>query len=75
MDQTRALLEMYADRGPAWRAAIEAGHDMSLVEQAMHRTFEQRIKDLQRAIDSLAALREAVIERAAAERRTPDATH
>ena len=60
MDQTRALLEMYADRGPAWRAAIEAGHDMSLVDDALRRTHHERMQHLQSALDQLHDLKESM---------------
>ncbi len=39
------------DAGPAWRAACEYGFDMSLVEDALRMTPEQRIQEHQRALD------------------------
>jgi hypothetical protein len=39
------------DAGPAWRAACEYGFDMSLVEDALRMTLEQRIEEHQRALD------------------------
>jgi hypothetical protein len=39
------------DAGPAWRAACEYGFDMSLVEDALRMTPEQRILEHQRALD------------------------
>ncbi|HXT12466.1 MAG TPA: hypothetical protein VN873_12955 [Candidatus Angelobacter sp.] len=39
------------DAGPAWRAAAEYGFDMSLVEDALRMTPEQRIEQHQRALD------------------------
>ena len=40
-----------ADAGPAWRAACEYGFDMSLVEDALSKTPEQRLAEHQRALD------------------------
>ena len=37
--------------GPAWRAAVEYGFDMSLVEDALRMTPEQRLEQHQRALD------------------------
>jgi len=42
-----------ADAGPAWRAAAEYGFDMSLVEDALRMTPEQRIEEHQRALNLL----------------------
>ena len=39
------------DAGPAWRAACEYGFDMSLVEDALSKTPEQRLEEHQRALD------------------------
>ena len=39
------------DAGPAWRAACEYGFDMSLVEDALSMTPEQRIEQHQRALN------------------------
>ena len=39
------------DAGPAWRAACEYGFDMSLVEDALRMTPEQRIAEHQRALN------------------------
>ena len=33
------------DAGPAWRAACEYGFDMSLVEDALDKTVEERIEE------------------------------
>ena len=41
------------DAGPAWRAACEYGFDMSLVEDALRMTPEQRIAEHQRALNLL----------------------
>jgi hypothetical protein len=48
-----------ADAGPAWRAAYEAGEDMSLLECNLSLTPEQRIEQHQRALDLALAIREA----------------
>jgi hypothetical protein len=42
-----------ADAGPAWRAAHEAGFDMSLIEGALKLTPEQRLAEHQQVIDFL----------------------
>jgi len=42
---------MPSDAGPAWRAAVEYGFDMSLVEEALRMTIEQRVEQHQRALD------------------------
>jgi hypothetical protein len=39
------------DAGPAWRAACEYGFDMSLVEDTLRMTPEQRLEEHQRALD------------------------
>jgi hypothetical protein len=39
------------DAGPAWRAACEYGFDMSLVEDALRMTPEERLEEHQRALD------------------------
>lgn len=44
------------DAGPAWRAACEYGFDMSLVEDALGLTPEQRIEQHQRALNFVLAL-------------------
>jgi hypothetical protein len=47
------------DAGPAWRAAMEYGFDMSLVEDALKLTPEQRLEQHQRALDLVLAVKEA----------------
>jgi hypothetical protein len=42
-----------AGAGPAWRAACEYGFDMSLVEEALRMSEEQRLADHQRALDRI----------------------
>ena len=44
---------MPPDAGPAWRAAHEAGIDMSLIEDSLRMTPEQRLADHQQVIDFL----------------------
>lgn len=39
------------DAGPAWRAACEYGFDMSLVEDALRKTPEERLEEHQRALN------------------------
>jgi hypothetical protein len=41
------------DAGPAWRAANEAGLDMSLIEETLKLTPEQRLAQHQQVIDFL----------------------
>jgi hypothetical protein len=45
--------------GPAWRAASEAGLDMSLVEAALQLTPEERLAEHQQVIDFLLEVQEA----------------
>ncbi len=39
------------DAGPAWRAACDYGFDMSLVEDALQSTVEQRLAEHQQALN------------------------
>jgi hypothetical protein len=48
---------MPPDTTPAWRAACEYGFDMSLVEEALKQTPEERLETHQRALDMVLALR------------------
>ena len=50
---------MPPDAGPAWRAAAEYGFDMSLVEDALRLTPEQRLEQHQRALDLILEVKEA----------------
>ena len=50
---------MPPDAGPAWRAAVKYGFDMSLVEDALRLTPEQRLEQHQRALDMMLELKEA----------------
>ena len=50
---------MPPDAGPAWRAAAEYGFDMSLVEDALRLTPEQRLEQHQRALDLVLEVKEA----------------
>jgi len=47
------------DAGPAWRAAMEYGFDMSLVEDALRLTPEQRLEQHQHALDLILEVKEA----------------
>ena len=49
---------MPPDAGPAWRAAVEYGFDMSLVEEALRMTPEQRLEQHQLALDMILELKE-----------------
>lgn len=53
------------DAGPAWRAACEYGFDMSLVEDALRMTPEQRYREHQRALEMMLTLREGAEHRPA----------
>lgn len=46
------------DASPAWRAACEYGFDMSLIEEALKRTPDERLEAHQRALDMILELRE-----------------
>jgi hypothetical protein len=45
--------------GPEWRAAMEAGIDMSLIETELELTPEQRLKRHQRSLDFMLEIRDA----------------
>jgi hypothetical protein len=47
------------DAGPAWRAAAEAGIDMSLIEASLKLTPEQRLAELQQVVNFLLEIQEA----------------
>jgi hypothetical protein len=48
---------MPPDAGPAWRAAHAAGIDMSLIEDSLRLTPEQRLTEHQQVIDFLEEVR------------------
>jgi hypothetical protein len=56
---------MPPDAGPAWRAAVEYGFDMSLVEAALQLTPEKRLEQHQRALDLILEVKEAGARHAA----------
>jgi hypothetical protein len=47
------------DAGPAWRAAMESGFDMSLIEHSLTLTPEQRLVEHQQVINFLLTVEEA----------------
>jgi len=47
------------DAGPAWRAAYDAGIDMSLIEHALALTPEQRLAEHQQVLDFLLEIQAA----------------
>jgi hypothetical protein len=47
------------DAGPAWREAVAAGLDMSLIDHALSLTPEQRLEEHQQVINFLLEVREA----------------
>jgi hypothetical protein len=50
---------MPPDAGPAWRAAHAAGIDMSLIEDSLKLTPEQRLEEHQQVINFLLEVQEA----------------
>ena len=57
--QMNGAYAMPPDAGPAWRAAHAAGIDMSLIEEALKLTPEQRLAEHQQVIDFLEEVRVA----------------
>jgi hypothetical protein len=57
--QMNGEYEMPADAGPAWRAAHAAGIDMSLIEDALRKTPEQRLAEHQQVIEFLLEVHQA----------------
>jgi hypothetical protein len=47
------------DAGPAWRAAVEYGFDMSLLEESLKLTPEERLAEHQRVLDFLIEVQKA----------------
>jgi hypothetical protein len=47
------------DAGPAWRAAMAYGFDMSLIEETLRLTLEQRLEQHQRALDLILEIKTA----------------
>jgi hypothetical protein len=50
---------MPPDAGPAWRAAAEYGFDMSLIEESLKLTPEQRLAEHQQVVDFLIEVQKA----------------
>jgi len=50
---------MPSDAGPYWRSAYEAGIDMSLIEDALKMTPEERLAQHQQVINFLLEVQEA----------------
>jgi hypothetical protein len=50
---------MPPDAGPAWRAAAAYGFDMSLIEESLKLTPEQRLAEHQQVINFLIELQES----------------
>jgi hypothetical protein len=50
---------MPPDAGPAWRAAHKAGVDMSLIEESLKLSPEQRLAEHQQVLDFLESIRSA----------------
>ena len=51
LSQMNGKYVMPPDAGPAWRAAAEFGFDMSLVEDALRMTPEQRLDEHQQLLN------------------------
>jgi hypothetical protein len=49
------------DAGPAWRAAHEAGNDMSLLESTLSQTPEQRLVEHQQLINFLISINPSIL--------------
>ena len=47
------------DAGPAWRAAMDAGFDMSLIEASLKLTPAERLAELQQVVNFLLEIQEA----------------
>jgi hypothetical protein len=60
MAQLNGAYVMPSDAGPAWRAAHEAGTDMSLIEGSLRLSPEQRLEENQQVVNFLLTLQEAV---------------
>ena len=50
---------MPPDAGPAWRAAFKAGYDMSLIEESLRLTPEQRLAENQQVVKFLMEIQES----------------
>jgi hypothetical protein len=57
--QMNGQYAMPADAGPAWREAHECGCDMSLLEESLKLTPEQRLAQHQQVINFLIEIQEA----------------
>lgn len=57
MDMREQLKEAYPSHGPDWDAAIEAGVDVSLLEENLQLTPTERLEQLQRMTELYEALR------------------
>jgi hypothetical protein len=57
--QINGVYQCPPDAGPAWRAAQEAGLDMSLLEHALELTPAERLHEHQQVLDFLLTVRES----------------
>jgi hypothetical protein len=57
--QINGAYAMPPDAGPAWRAAFEAGFDMSLIEYSLSLSPEQRLAENQQVANFLIQVQEA----------------
>lgn len=56
--QMNGAYAMPPDAGPAWRAAADYGFDMSLIEESLKLTPEQRLAEHQQVLNFLIELQE-----------------
>ena len=57
--QMNRAYAMPPDAGPAWRAAHDAGVDMSLIKDSLRLTAEQRLAEHQQVLDFLLEVQDA----------------
>ncbi|WP_257462488.1 hypothetical protein [Archangium lipolyticum] len=57
MDPRELLRQAFPSYGPDWDAAIDAGVDVSLLEENLHLTPTERLEQLQRMTELYEALR------------------
>jgi hypothetical protein len=66
--------ELYTG-GPAWRAAAEAGFDMSLIVTALRMPVAERLRMHDMALNTALSMRQAFIEQYGRTRETDCTTH
>ena len=71
LDRRELLRRYFGGYGPDWDAAIEAGVDVSILDENIRKTMEERLYELQRVLDMLHALREGMDDEAGQHRTDP----